>query len=321
MCDPQTPYLTLQRMSLLSPGRLQVLGQRRERVAACPVVEVAGQSLGLPGVDQRQHVHGQVAPGSAACRLPPVLKLALQPAHPLAVLEPGVITHALGPDQPSSLLHKVMSVEKLEGEPGGQGSACGPLICACSSRSLRRSPVLTRDGDEDEKWHSEAGLRACLPHPGGGTVKTLLPSSHLIKTRSLEPERGPAPLTSSMAKRSLSKRAEEKLVLYPLTLGKTSDPKDRIHLFEVYIFCDLFVGKRKSPSCPKAMDAMRTVAETPLQTLPPMREATESYQGTVLRPRYSFSCKFFLILGGVRKQTVHTLRRDGCLDATIRNKL
>ena len=29
----------------------------------------------------------------------------------------------------------------------------------------------------------------------------------------------------------------------------------------------------------------------------------------------------FLILGGVRKQTVHTLQGDGCLDATIKNKL
>lgn len=128
MCDPQTPYLTLQSMSLLGPGHPQVLGQRCERMALCPVVKVAGQGLGLPGMDQWHHVHGQVALRSAACRLPPVLKLALQLAHPLTVLEPGVVTHALGPDQPSSLLHKVMSVEKLEGEPGGQGPAFGPLM-------------------------------------------------------------------------------------------------------------------------------------------------------------------------------------------------
>ena len=95
-----------------------------------------------------------------------------------------------------------------------------------------------------------------------------------------------------MAKRNLSKRVNEKLVLYPLTLGKTSNPNDRIHLFEGYIFCDLFVGKRKSPSCPKAMDAMSRVAETQLQTLPPMREATESQEGTELWPHYNFYCKF-----------------------------
>lgn len=178
-------------------------------------------------------------------------------------------------------------------------------VCAFSSRSLRKSPVLTRDGDDYKKWHSEAGRRACLPHAGGGTIKTVLPSSHLIKTRSLEPKRGPVPLTSSMAKRNLSKRVKEKLVLYPLTLGKTSNPKDRIHLFEVYIFCDLFVGKRKSPSCPKAMDAMSRVAETQLQTLPPMRESTEP-RGDCATATVQFLLQIlFLILGGVRKQFTH----------------
>jgi hypothetical protein len=56
-----------------------------------------------------------------------------------------------------------------------------------------------------------------------------------------------------MAKRNLSKQVKEKLVFYPFPLGKTLNPKDRIHLFEVHIFCDLCVGKRKSPSCPKAV--------------------------------------------------------------------
>lgn len=127
-CDPGLPYLTLQGMSLLGPGHLQVLGQRRDAWLPCPVVKVAGQGLGLPGVDQWHHVHGQVALRSAARRLPPVLKLALQLAHPLTVPEPGVVTHAaLGPDQPSSaLLPEVMSVEKLEGEPGGQGAGVWP---------------------------------------------------------------------------------------------------------------------------------------------------------------------------------------------------
>lgn len=125
---PPRSYLTLQGVSFLGPGHLQVLGQCREFVAPCPVVAVAGQGLGLPGVDQGHHVHGQVALGSVARRLPPVLKLTLQPAHPLAVLEPGVVSHTLGPDQPPSLLHKVVPVEKLEGGgPGGQGLAFGAL--------------------------------------------------------------------------------------------------------------------------------------------------------------------------------------------------
>ena len=151
MCDLRTaPYLTLQGVSLLGPGHLQVLGQCRELVAPCPVVAVAGQGLGLPGVDQGHHVHGQVALGSVARRLPPVLKLTLQPAHPLAVLEPGVVSHTLGPDQPPSLLHKVVPVEKLEGGgggPGGQGLAFGTLtfhLCVFLADSKKITCSYTR---------------------------------------------------------------------------------------------------------------------------------------------------------------------------------
>lgn len=115
-CGSQgSPYLTLQGVSFLGPGQLQVFRQRRELVAPCAVVVVAGQGLGLPGMDQVHHVHGQVALRLAAHRLPPVLVPALQLAHPLAVLEPPVIVYTPGADQPPSLLHKVMSVEKLEG--------------------------------------------------------------------------------------------------------------------------------------------------------------------------------------------------------------
>lgn len=67
-----------------------------------------------------------------------------------------------------------------------------------------------------------------------------------------------------VAKGNLSKRVKGKCVPPPRALDKTLNPKDRIHSFEVRIFCDLFVGKRKSPSCPKAMDAINTVAETQL---------------------------------------------------------
>lgn len=77
---------------------------------------VTGQGLGLPGVDQVYHVQGQVALGLAVYRLPPVLMFTLKLAHPPAVPEPGVIVHTPDPDQPPSLLHKVMSVEKLKGE-------------------------------------------------------------------------------------------------------------------------------------------------------------------------------------------------------------
>lgn len=146
-----SPYLTLQGVSFLGPGHLQVFRQRRELVAACPVVIVAGQGLGLPGVDQVQHVHGQVAQGLAAHRLPPVLMLALQLAHPPAVQEPWVVTHAPGPDQPPSLLLEVVSVEKLDqGRPAGQGLALGrPEFHLCVlTQPLEKSPVLTLRGDD-----------------------------------------------------------------------------------------------------------------------------------------------------------------------------
>lgn len=168
MCSPKAPYLTLQGMSSLGPGHLQVLRQSRELVALCPVVMVAGEGLGLPGVDQMHHVQGQVALGVAAGRPPPVLKLALQLTHLPAVLEPGVVAHAPGPDQPASLLHKVMSVEKLQGRTTvrGQRSACLNSTCAFSLQTLEKSPVLTRGGDDYKKNHSEVGLRACFL-PGG----------------------------------------------------------------------------------------------------------------------------------------------------------
>lgn len=72
-------------MGFLGPGHLQILRQRSELVALCPVVVVTGQGLGLPGVDQGHHIHGQVALGLAAGRLLLVLPLTLQLAHPLAV--------------------------------------------------------------------------------------------------------------------------------------------------------------------------------------------------------------------------------------------
>lgn len=72
-------------MGFLGPGRLQILGQSSELVALCPVVMVTGQGLGLPGMDQVHHIHGQVALGLALGRLLLVLILALQLAHPLAV--------------------------------------------------------------------------------------------------------------------------------------------------------------------------------------------------------------------------------------------
>lgn len=127
MSDPPgTPYLTLQGVSFLGPGHLQVLGQRRELVAPCPVVMVAGQGLGLPGVDQGHHVPGQVVLCVAAHRLPPVLELALQLAHSPAVLEPRVVADTPRPDQPPSLLHEVVSVEKLEEKARGSGAGVPP---------------------------------------------------------------------------------------------------------------------------------------------------------------------------------------------------
>lgn len=119
---PGASYLTLQGVSFLGPGHLQVLGQRRELVAPCPVVVVAGQGLGLPGVDQVHHVHGQVVLCVAAHCLPPVLELTLQLAHPPTVPEAGVVADTPRPDQPPSLLHKVMSVEKLEEKALGSGA-------------------------------------------------------------------------------------------------------------------------------------------------------------------------------------------------------
>lgn len=113
-------------MSFPGPGHLQVLGQRCELVAPRPVVVITGQGLGLPGMDQVHHVHGQVALGLAARCLPPVLMLALQLAHPPTVLEPGVIAHTPGPNQPPSFLHKVMSVEKLEGRTSQSGAGIAP---------------------------------------------------------------------------------------------------------------------------------------------------------------------------------------------------
>lgn len=75
-------YLTLQGVRFLGPGHLQILRQGGELVALCPVVVVTGQGLGLPGVDQVHHIHGQVALSLAAGRLLPVLILTLQLAHP-----------------------------------------------------------------------------------------------------------------------------------------------------------------------------------------------------------------------------------------------
>lgn len=72
-------------MGFLGPGHLQILWQSGELMALCPVVMVTGQGLGLPGVDQVHHIHGQVALGLASGRLPLVLILTLQLAHPLAV--------------------------------------------------------------------------------------------------------------------------------------------------------------------------------------------------------------------------------------------
>lgn len=145
MCSPKAPYLTLQGMSSLGTGHLQVLRQSRELVAPCPVVVVAGEGLGLPGVDQVHHVQGQVTLGVAAGRRAPVLKLALQLAHPPAVLEPGVVADAPDPDQPASLLHKVMSVEKLQGRTTvrGRHSACFRSICTFSLQTLEKSPSLS----------------------------------------------------------------------------------------------------------------------------------------------------------------------------------
>lgn len=72
-------------MGFLGTGHLQILWQGSELVALCTVVTVTGQGLGLPGVDQVHHIHGQVALGLASGRLLLVLILTLQLAHPLAV--------------------------------------------------------------------------------------------------------------------------------------------------------------------------------------------------------------------------------------------
>lgn len=87
-------------------------------MALCPVVMVTGQGLGLPGMDQVHHIHGQVVLSSAAGRLPPVLILTLQLAHPLAVPQPWVVTHTPDPDELSTLLHKLVPIEKLKGTAG-----------------------------------------------------------------------------------------------------------------------------------------------------------------------------------------------------------
>ncbi|KAL0616577.1 hypothetical protein AAY473_013424 [Plecturocebus cupreus] len=113
LCCPGWSAVAQSQLTATSASRVQVLGQCCELVALCPVVVVAGQSLGLPGVDQVHHVHGQMVLGLAAGRTLPVLKLTLQLAHAPAVLDPGVITFTLGPYEFPSLLQKVMSVEKL----------------------------------------------------------------------------------------------------------------------------------------------------------------------------------------------------------------
>lgn len=77
--------------------------------------------------------------------------------------------------------------------------------------------------------------------------------------------------------------------MYPFALGKTLSPEDRTHLFEVHTFCDLFVGKRKSPSRPKAMDAINRMAEHSGQLLTP---ACETADGPGARASDSLSCKF-----------------------------
>lgn len=111
-------------MGFLGPGHLQILRQSRELMALCPVVMVTGQGLGLPGMDQVHHIHGQVALGLASgCRLL-VLMLTLQLGHPLAVLQPWVITHTPDPNELPTLLHEVMPIEKLEGTAGWSGAAC-----------------------------------------------------------------------------------------------------------------------------------------------------------------------------------------------------
>lgn len=133
-------------MSSLGPGHLQVLGQRRELVALCPVVVVAGQGLGLPGVHQVHHVHGQVVLRVAARGLPPVLMLALQLAHPPAVLEPGVVADASGPNQLPSLLCKVVSVEKLQGKASRSGAGMQPaeIPSACFHCRTQKNHLFLR---------------------------------------------------------------------------------------------------------------------------------------------------------------------------------
>lgn len=64
-------------MRFLGPGHLQILGQRGELMALRPVVVVTGQGLGLPGMDQGHHIHGQVVLSLAAGRLLPVPILTL----------------------------------------------------------------------------------------------------------------------------------------------------------------------------------------------------------------------------------------------------
>lgn len=82
-------------------------------MALYAVVVVTGQGLGLPGMDQMHHVHGEVALGLAAGRLSSILELALQLAHPPAVLQPGVFMDILDSNELSPLLHKIVSVEEL----------------------------------------------------------------------------------------------------------------------------------------------------------------------------------------------------------------
>lgn len=85
-------------------------------MALHPVVMVTGQGLGLPGMDQVHHIHGQVVLSLATGRLLPVLILTLQLAHSLAVPQPRIVTHTPHPYELSALLHELVLVEKLEGK-------------------------------------------------------------------------------------------------------------------------------------------------------------------------------------------------------------
>lgn len=68
-----------------------------------------------------------------------------------------------------------------------------------------------------------------------------------------------------VAKRDSSKRVKNKCILSHLAKRETQ--KTGPVLLEVHIFSDLFVWKRKSPSCPSAMDAINRAAAHSQQLL------------------------------------------------------